>query len=100
MEEIHKSLNLNDLQIRIFEYIFIAITQTCQSLFRGWNISAISQSNVIKAHISWQLYGIVWLSSLALGLKAVTSFDVLGLIIFFFFGGVGLHISMLKKKIK
>ncbi len=98
MEKLHELLGLSPNEIKILEYIIMAVTQTCQSWFRGWNIKAISANNKLQAHVAWQLYGLVWIVSLGLGLKAAATLDILGIFIFFFFSGVGLHISMLNKK--
>lgn len=100
MEVVHEFLKLSSTQITILEYIIMSMCQIFQSLFRSWNIQAIAEKNIWKSHLTWQLYGIVWIVSLTLGLKTIYEGDPLGIFLFFLSGGVGLHISMIQKKDK
>lgn len=98
MEKLHEFLGLSGNQIIVLEYIIMGLCQMSQSFFRSWNIQALSERIVWKAHVSWQLYGMVWIMSLTLGLKSIYAGDPLGIFIFFLSGGIGLHISMMTQK--
>lgn len=100
MEKLHEFLGLSGIQILILEYFIMSFCQIFQSLFRSWNIQALADRNIWRSHLTWQLYGVVWIVSLTLGLKTIYSGDPLGIFLFFLSGGIGLHISMIQKKEK
>lgn len=100
-------------------YSTLFVSQVLNAWMRSWNISCLARHSSnpsefitlnllffkivlnkykMLAHLSWQLYGVVWIVSVSLGIKSVLEIDWFGLLIWFVASGLGQEISMRKKK--
>lgn len=84
--------------MNITEYIILFTTQILQSCARSWNIRCLASESRLMAHVSWQVYGIVWIASLSLGVKAMMETDWLGIALWFIGSGIGLELGQRMKK--
>lgn len=81
-------------------YIVLFICQLTQAWFRSWNIRSLGIGDKWGARISWFSYGVVWLLSLAIGIKAMMEGDWIGIAIWFIGSMIGQEIAMMKNKKK
>lgn len=80
------------------EYLVLFASQIGNAFARAWNISCISSGSKWMAHISWQLYGVVFLISLSLGIKSLMDLDWLGIFLWFIGSGIGQEFAMRLKR--
>ena len=80
-----------------FTYLILFVSQIGNSYCRSWNIKAISNGKAWEARISWFLYGVMFLSSLSIGIKSVWEYDFIGIIIWFVSSHIGLEFGMIEK---
>lgn len=79
------------------EYILMVAAQILQAWFRAINIKAIADARKTVAHLSWQAYGITWLTGAAIGIKSALEMDYIGIILWMVSGAIGLEIAMWKR---
>lgn len=82
----------------LIEYILLFATQVANAVCRAWNIRCLASDSKLLAHLSWQLYGIAWLSSVWLGIKSLSAGDLIGVVIWFTASGIGLELGQRMKK--
>lgn len=78
----------------MIEYIILFFAMILNALFRSWNIRCIARQDKLMAHVSWMLYGVVFLASVTIGIKSVQEMDWIGIFIWFAGSAIGQELSM------